>query len=166
MDPAHFERSVEAYNVLENVFLLRGATIDELVEKTGYETENINNILNVAEEKGLIDEDPQDRGLVYGIDKRGLAHYWLHLWQERASEGLVMPDKMPDFLYDYCESHFQLEKNGEIREMLVEEFIQGLMVRRFKENLPAWLEELYTELDENYQGRRGPQEHIEYALEE
>jgi hypothetical protein len=156
--------SAIAYRVFRNIYLDEESYSVQLELQHDLDEEASEQVILKASEEHLLDlvegSDPQE----YTVDFSELADRWYDLWEEQIGEAPIAPENFESFLISYMKSYMKHEKHSTLREMLVDEFRIGLSNQRGKGRLSRDLEELEDHLNEQYDSKRSPGEHVQYGL--
>jgi hypothetical protein len=161
----NIERSSATYTVLRNIFLDEKSYSVQLELRHGINEERAEQIILEASEKHFLDHvkgtDPQQ----YTVDLDKIADQWYTLWEEEIGDAPITPENFESFLKSYIKSYFEHEKHSTVREMLVDEFQLGLSRQKSQGRLTNDLRELSEHINEQYDGKRSPGEHVKYGLD-
>ncbi|MFB6100594.1 MAG: hypothetical protein ABEK16_04955 [Candidatus Nanohalobium sp.] len=158
-------RSALAYSVFRNIHQDRQSYSVQLELRHGMDDERAEQVILEAAEEHFLDEVKESDPIQYTVDIDKLTDLWYELWEEEVGEAPITPEKFESFLKSYIKSYFEHEKHSTLKEMLVDEFQLGLSRQKSLGRLSNDLRELSEHLNEQYDGKRSPGEHVKYGLD-
>jgi hypothetical protein len=156
--------SAIGYRVFRNIYLDEESYSVQLELKHGIEDKDAEQIILDASERHLLDVVKDSEPREYTVDFSQLAEKWYDVWEEQIGHSPITPQNFESFLISYMKSYMEHEKHSTLKEMLVDEFRIGLSHQRGKSRLSNDLEELEDHLNEQYDSKRSPGEHVQHGL--
>lgn len=163
MTGPRLEDSEPAYQVLRVIALRDGDILPGDVADEGFQVEEAEQILELFSKAGFLEKN----GDAYSMDISSLKQKWIELWNDEIGQELDPSGKREQFLDKYFDLYISEVENSTIRDMLVDDFFQGM--REFAERddfTPDWVEIWLMTLKQNYETVQSPRELFQDAVDE